>query len=84
VGGAPGLQFVFPEGAFYLYANVATKQGGDGSAFAAALLEKHDIAIVPGAAFFTPDWVRVSYAAPRDQVITGVQRLVQLYQSLGG
>jgi aspartate aminotransferase len=84
VRAAPGLQFVFPEGAFYLYANVATKQGGDGSAFAAALLEKHDIAIVPGAAFFTPDWVRVSYAAPRDQVITGVQRLVQLYQSLGG
>jgi aspartate aminotransferase len=81
---APGLQFVFPEGAFYLYANVATKEGGDGTAFAAALLEKHEIAIVPGAAFFTPDWVRLSYAAPRDQVITGVQRLVQLYQSFGG
>ncbi len=78
------LQFVFPEGAFYLYANVATEQGGDGTAFAAALLEKHDIAIVPGAAFFTPDWVRVSYAAPREQVITGVKRLVELYQSYGG
>ena len=81
---APGLQFVFPEGAFYLYANVATAQGGDGTAFAAALLEKHDIAVVPGAAFFTPDWVRLSYAAPKEQVITGVQRLVELYQSNGG
>jgi len=81
---APGLQFVFPEGAFYLYANVATSQGGDGTAFAAALLEKHDIAIVPGAAFFTPDWVRLSYAAPREHVIAGVQRLVELYQSYGG
>jgi len=81
---APGLQFVFPEGAFYLYANVATAQGGDGTAFAAALLEKHDIAVVPGAAFFTPDWVRLSYAAPREHVITGVQRLVELYQSFGG
>ena len=77
----PGLEFVFPEGAFYLYANVATPRGGDGSAFAAALLEKHEIAVVPGAAFFTPDWVRVSYAAPREQVIAGVQRLVQLYES---
>jgi hypothetical protein len=28
--------------------------------------------------------VRLSYAAPREQVITGVQRLVQLYQSFGG
>jgi aspartate aminotransferase len=81
---APGLQFVFPEGAFYLYANVATAKGGDGTAFAAALLEKHDIAVVPGAAFFTPDWVRLSYAAPREHVITGVQRLVELYQSFGG
>ncbi|HMA00970.1 MAG TPA: pyridoxal phosphate-dependent aminotransferase [Gemmatimonadaceae bacterium] len=81
---AAGLPFVYPEGAFYLYANVATKQGGDGTAFAAALLEQHEAAIVPGAAFFTPDWVRLSYAAPREQVIAGVQRLVQLYQSFGG
>ena len=81
---APGLKFVYPEGAFYLYANVATKHGGDGTAFAAALLEKHDIAIVPGSAFFTPDWVRLSYAAPKEQVILGVQRLVELYQSFGG
>ena len=81
---APGLNFVYPEGAFYLYANVATEQGGDGTAFAAALLEKHDVAIVPGAAFFTPDWVRLSYAAPSEQVITGVERLVELYQSYGG
>jgi aspartate aminotransferase len=81
---APGLKFVYPDGAFYLYANVATKNGGDGTAFAAALLEKHDIAIVPGSAFFTPDWVRLSYAAPKEHVITGVQRLVELYQSFGG
>ena len=81
---APGLKFVYPEGAFYLYANVATEQGGDGTKFAAALLEKHDIAIVPGAAFFTPDGVRVSYAAPSEQVIAGVERLVELYQSYGG
>jgi aspartate aminotransferase len=81
---APGLNFVYPEGAFYLYANVATERGGDGTKFAAELLEKHDIAIVPGAAFFTPDWVRLSYAAPSEQVITGVERLVELYQSYGG
>jgi aspartate aminotransferase len=84
MGAAPRLEFVYPEGAFYLYANVATPRGGDGTAFAAALLEQHEVAIVPGAAFFTPDWVRLSYAAPREQVITGVQRLVQLHQSFEG
>jgi aspartate aminotransferase len=82
LGAAPTLRFVQPDGAFYLFVNVATARGGDGSAFAAALLEKHDVAVVPGAAFFTPDWIRLSYAAPREQVITGVRRLVQLYQSL--
>lgn len=80
---APGLEFVFPEGAFYLYAKVATTRGGDGTAFAAALLEQHEIAVVPGAAFFTPDWVRLSYAAPREQVIAGVKAMVQLYASFG-
>ena len=38
----------------------------------------------PHEAFFTPDWVRLSYAAPKENVITGVQRLVELYQSFGG
>jgi aspartate aminotransferase len=84
VSAAPQLEFVYPEGAFYLYANVATEKGGDGTAFAAALLEQHEIAIVPGAAFFTPDWVRLSYAAPREQVITGVRRMVELYRSFRG
>jgi len=81
---APGLEFVFPEGAFYLYAKVATPRGGNGTAFAAALLEQHEIAVVPGAAFFTPDWVRLSYAAPREQVVTGVRRMVELYRAFGG
>jgi aspartate aminotransferase len=81
---APGLEFVFPEGAFYLYARVATPRGGDGTAFAAALLEQREIAVVPGAAFFTPDWVRVSYAAPREQVIAGVRAMVELYASFAG
>jgi aspartate aminotransferase len=79
---APELEFVFPEGAFYLFAKVATPRGGDGTAFAAARLEQHEIAVVPGAAFFTPDWVRLSYAAPREQVIAGVKAMVGLYSSL--
>jgi aspartate/methionine/tyrosine aminotransferase len=48
--------------------------GGD--ALAEHLLERHDVAVVPGAAFLTPDWVRVSYAAPRAQVTEGFERLL--------
>jgi aspartate aminotransferase len=69
---AAGVQYVRPEGAFYLYINV----GGDGAAFATRLLDSAGIAVVPGSAFLTPEWVRVSYAAPIEHVVEGVQRLV--------
>ena len=49
-----------------------------------ALLEKHDVAIVPGSAFLTPGWVRLSYAAPREQVLTGVRRLIALWRERRG
>ncbi len=84
--GAAGARYVHPAGAFYLYINVASAPGsgspgsgapgrGDGSAFATRLLETQGVAVVPGAAFLTPDWVRLSYAAPREQVVEGVRRL---------
>jgi aspartate aminotransferase len=68
-----GAVYVPPDGAFYLYIRV-----GDGTAFASRLLEEQGVAVVPGAAFFTPEWVRLSYAAPTDQVLEGVRRLIAL------
>jgi aspartate aminotransferase len=67
-----GVQYVRPDGAFYLYINV----GGDSGAFATRLLDSGGIAVVPGSAFLTPEWVRVSYAAPIEHVVEGVRRLV--------
>jgi aspartate aminotransferase len=40
------------------------------------LLDQHEVAVVPGTAFKSPEWVRVSYAAPADQVVEGVRRLI--------
>jgi aspartate aminotransferase len=74
---AAGVTYVRPDGAFYLYIRV-----GDGTAFAQQLLESQGVAIVPGAAFFTPEWVRLSYAAPTEQVLEGVRRLVAAIQGL--
>lgn len=80
----PRLRVVPPEGAFYLYLNVeAVQPGGDaGTVFARHLLERHDVALVPGAAFLTPGWVRLSYAAPREQVLTGVRRAIAAFREL--
>jgi len=67
-----GVQYVRPEGAFYLYIDVR----GDGAEFATRLLDASGIAVVPGSAFFTPEWIRVSYAAPIEHVVDGVRRIV--------
>jgi len=77
---APGVEFIRPQGAFYLFIRVAPDgtPGDAGTEFAKSLLEKHDVAVVPGSAFLTPNWVRLSYAAPREQVLEGVRRTIAL------
>jgi aspartate aminotransferase len=82
----PRLRYVHPDGAFYVYMNVAAAAPGAdaGTAFAQHLLEQHDVAIVPGSAFFTPDWVRMSYAAPMESVLTGARRAVAAFRELAG
>jgi len=84
---APGLRFVHPDGAFYLYLDVGqvpTADGDAGTAFARYVLDRHDVAVVPGSAFLTPRWVRLAYAAPDDQVAAGLSRVVAAYGDLVG
>ncbi len=68
---APGLRCQVPEGAFYVYPDIAgcigkTSAGGtvikDDEAFATALLEEEGVAVVFGAAFGMSPAFRVSYA----------------------
>jgi aspartate aminotransferase len=73
------MEVIEPQGAFYLYIRVADGVVDDpepGTTFARRLLEDHDVAVVPGAAFRSPEWIRVSYAAPADQVMEGVRRII--------
>jgi aspartate aminotransferase len=82
---APGLPLVRPDGAFYFYFDVSAAVPDDpdpGSRFARRLLDDKGVAIVPGAAFRTPAWVRLSYAAPAADVVDGVRRAVDLWRDL--
>jgi aspartate aminotransferase len=74
-----GVDFIQPAGAFYAYLRVPNDGASPdpGSAFARRLLEEHDVAVVPGAAFGTPDWIRLSFAAPFADVLDGVRRVVR-------
>ena len=78
----PALEIVEPEGAFYLFAHVGEDDPSrdEGARFARRLLDEHEVAIVPGSAFLTPGWVRMSYATPIDDVIEGTRRLVHLWR----
>jgi aspartate aminotransferase len=82
--GPPALE---PAGTFYLYLDVSrvpSPDGNAGTAFARHLLERYDVAAVPGAAFLTPGWLRLSYAAPDEQVVDGAARVAAAYAELVG
>ncbi|MBW7934787.1 MAG: pyridoxal phosphate-dependent aminotransferase [Gemmatimonadaceae bacterium] len=74
----PDSERIEPDGAFYLYFKAP---GGDGTAFATRLLEQEGIAVVPGAAFGTPEWVRASYAAARADVEAAMHAIVRLWRA---
>jgi aspartate/methionine/tyrosine aminotransferase len=83
---AASIEVIEPQGAFYLYIRVGDATHDDaepGTTFARRLLEQHDVAVVPGVAFRSPEWIRVSYAAPTEHVMEGVRRIIQARISWG-
>jgi aspartate aminotransferase len=80
----PQIEVLAPDGAFYLYMRAPNAASGEdaGSAFATRLLEQAGVAIVPGSAFGTPDWVRISYAADQSEVEEAMRRLVAEFRSI--
>lgn len=79
------VDVIDPRGAFYLFFRVPPR-GDDpesGTTFARELLDTRDVAIVPGAAFRTPEWARISYAAPIDDVLEGIKRVMDMLKSWG-
>jgi aspartate/methionine/tyrosine aminotransferase len=82
-----GLGFgvpVTPDGAFYVYADIAAlphRHAGDSTAFGKAVLEEAHVAIVPGDdfGFAAPSrHVRFSYATKYERIEEAVQRLARL------
>ena len=75
----PGLTCTVPEGAFYVYPNVAAflRKGGvqTTSELASKLLTEAHVVSVPGEAFGTSEHIRLSYAVSGDVIDKGVERL---------
>jgi aspartate aminotransferase len=81
----PGVRSFVPDGAFYAFFDVSAffgrTPGGrkvtDSVSFCNAALEVAHVSVVPGAAFGAEGYVRLSYAASRDQLQGGLDRLEQ-------
>jgi aspartate aminotransferase len=91
IGKIPGLPCVVPTGAFYLFPDISSLLGKslnrqrieNVDRLSEMLLEHAHIAIVPGSAFGADHHIRVSYAIPTEEIVTGLTRLGQFVQSLG-
>ena len=71
---AMGLSFPEPEGAFYVFVNIA-KFGLDSAAFCTRMIREGKLAAVPGACFGADDYIRLSYCYSDEELKTGMDRL---------
>ncbi len=76
----PGLLCPKPDGAFYLFPNIA-ETGMKSLEFCDALLEQQHVAVIPGIAFGTDSHIRLSYATDLDTIEKGMDRLEKFVRS---
>jgi aspartate aminotransferase len=82
----PGVTCAEPKGAFYAYPSVAGVLGREihgvrpqtSAELCEVVLDQAEVAVVPGEAFGTPGYVRMSYALGDDDLVEGVSRMHKL------
>jgi aspartate aminotransferase len=82
----PGVLCPEPLGAFYAYPSVKALLGREirgvrpasSAALAELILSEAEVAVVPGEAFGTPGYLRLSYALGDDDLVEGVTRIQKL------
>jgi aspartate/methionine/tyrosine aminotransferase len=85
----PGVVCPEPEGAFYVYPSVKGllgkplrgKVATTSTELAANILDEVEVAVVPGEAFGTPGYVRLSYALSDADLEEGISRIAKFASS---
>lgn len=83
----PGVEFVSPEGAFYLFFRIDRffdADTPDSIALCRALIENAGVAVVPGAAFGDDRYARISFAASEQALNEGIRRIAEALGSTAG
>jgi len=79
----PGIKLEEPQGAFYLFPYIGEIQKDD-FGFCNDLLEKQQVALVPGSAFGAPGYVRISFATSLEDIEEGMDRIEQFLKDREG
>jgi aspartate aminotransferase len=82
LGGIEGLSITRPDGAFYAFLDVRGTKIPDDMEFCRRLLEEKNVALVPGAAFLAPGFVRMSYACSEENIRVGATRIGEFIRGL--
>ena len=69
-----GLTFPEPEGAFYIFVNIA-KYGMDSACFCTRMIQEGKVAAVPGGCFGADDYIRLSYCYSMEELTIGLDRM---------
>lgn len=85
-----GASCRLPKGAFYVMMNITDTIGKqiddkrikDSISFSEVLLEKYEVAVVPGIAFGADDFVRLSYATSMENINKGLNRIEEFINAL--
>jgi aspartate aminotransferase len=86
----PGMKTNLPAGAFYFYPDVTYyigKSNGEATInndndLCLYLLDKTYVALVPGSAFGTPGYVRLSYATSEENLLDAIERMKKALSKL--
>ncbi|ADY54801.1 Aspartate transaminase [Syntrophobotulus glycolicus DSM 8271] len=86
----PHIEFPRPEGAFYVFVDIRKCLGKqyagkvliDDLAFCDQLLDSELVAVVPGSAFLTPGYIRLSYACSEETIKEGMKRLKRFLEQI--
>lgn len=76
-----GLEFVMPQGAFYVFPSIE-KFGIPSEQFCLRLIKEAGLCLVPGSCFGSEGHVRISYCCPEKSVFDGLDRLAGFINSL--
>jgi aspartate aminotransferase len=85
-----GIEYVFPQGAFYVYVSLKEILGRayqskvieSSMDFCRLLLEEAKVAAIPGKAFGDDGYLRISYATSMERIKMGMDRIQSLVDSI--